>query len=146
MEATDFDGTLHIQEVSVSATEKFLNSKSASGVDGLLSGDAKIKNVRGQLGSSGSLRLENPRTQGIDVGYPIVLTYDLADDLPNNVVQIHKGNLKLGSAALTFSGMLNLKPTPAQMDMTLAAAGLQLGELLKLAKAFAGTEMSGGGL
>src|SRR5437763_2513540 len=133
---TNFDGTLRMDQVSISAVEKFLNSESLKGIEALVSGNAKVKNSGGKLASSGTIRLDDPRIRTVNVGYPITLDYDVADDLTTDVIQIHRGDIKLGSTPITIAGTLNTKPTPAQMDVKLTAANASIAEAARLASAF----------
>lgn len=133
---TPFDGTLRLDQVSTGALQKFLNSQSLNGIDATASGDAKVKNYGGKLTSSGTIRLGNAYIHGTNVGYPIALDYDVADDLSNDIIQIHKGNLKLGSTPITVAGTINSKPTPAQIDLKLTAANASIAEAARLASAF----------
>ncbi len=142
---TNFDGTLRLDQVSLSGVEKFLNSQALNGMEGRISGDAKVKNAEGKLASSGSIRLDDARIQNVNVGYPIALDYDVTDDLSNDVIQIHRGNLKLGSTPITIAGTVNSKPTPAQIDVKLTTTNAPIGEMARLASAFGGQEMSGSG-
>ncbi len=145
---TPFDGTLRLDQVSTGALQKFLNSQSLNGIDAIASGDAKVKNSGGKLASNGTIRLENARIHGTNVGYPIALDYDVSDDLSNDVIQIHKGNLKLGSTPVTVAGSIDSKPTPAQIDLKLTAANASIAEAARLASAFGvafgqGTDVKG---
>src|SRR5437660_3463504 len=133
---TNFDGTLRMDQVSLSAVEKFLNSQALNGMDALLSGDAKVKNAGGKMASNGTIKMENPRIHNVNVGYPITLDYDVADDLTTDVIQIHRGELKLGSTPVTIAGTVNTKPTPAQLDVKLTAANASIAEAARLASAF----------
>jgi len=133
---TPFDGTLKLDQVSLSAAQKFLNSQGLEGIDGLISGDASVKNAAGKLASAGNIKFENPHIHSVDVGYPITLDYDLSDDLTADVIQINKGNIKLGSTPITVAGTLNTKPTPAQIDMKVTAANASIQEAARLASAF----------
>ncbi|HET6933474.1 MAG TPA: AsmA family protein [Candidatus Angelobacter sp.] len=133
---TPFDGELKLDQVSLSAAEKFLNSQGLQGIDGLLSGSATVKNAAGKLASAGNIKFDNPRIHAVDVGYPITLDYDLADDLTADVIQINKGNIKLGSTPITVAGTLNTRPTPAQLDMKVTAANASIQEAARLASAF----------
>jgi AsmA protein len=145
---TPFDGTLHLDQVSTGAAQKFLNSQSLNGIDAVLSGDAKVKNSSGKLASNGTIRVENARIHNVNVGYPITLDYDVADDLTNDVIQIHKGNLKLGATPVTIAGTINSKPDPSQIDLKLTAANASIAEMARLASAFGvafgqGTDVKG---
>lgn len=145
---THFDGTLKLDQVSISGVEKFLNSQVLSGIEGQVSGNAKVKNDSGKLASNGSIKLENPNTHNVNVGYPITFDYDVVDDLTSDVIQIHRGNFKLGSTPITIAGILNTRPTPSQIDLKLTAADASIGEAARLASAFGvafgqGMEVSG---
>ena len=133
---TNFDGTLRMDQVSLSAVEKFLNSQALNGIDALVSGDAKVKNSAGKMASNGTIKMENPRIRNVNVGYPITLDYDVADDLTTDVIQIHRGDLKLGSTPVTIAGTVNTKPTPAQLDVKLTAANASIADAARLASAF----------
>src|SRR5882724_9360704 len=119
---TPFDGRLRLDQVPISAATKFLNLQALNGIEAIVSGEAKVSNAAGKLGSSGSIRLEDAHIHGVNVGYPITLDYDISDDTATDLIQIRKGNLKLGSTPLTIAGSLNNKPTPAQIDLKLTAA------------------------
>jgi len=133
---TPFDGTLRLDQVSTGAAQKFLNSQSLNGIDAVLTGDAKVKNSGGKLVSNGTIRVENARIHRVNVGYPIALDYDVADDLTNDVIQIHKGNLKLGSTPVSLAGAINSRPNPAQIDLKLTASNASIVEMARLASAF----------
>src|SRR5262249_58292123 len=97
---------------------------------------------------SGTIRLDNARIRAVNVGYPITLDYDVADDLTSDVIQIHKGNLKLGSTPVTVAGTVDSKPTPAQIDLKLTAANASIADAARLASAFGvafgqGTDVQG---
>ena len=145
---TPFDGQLKLDQVSLSAAQKFLNSEALAGTDAIVSGTTSIKNNNGKLASSGSLKLDNPVIHGVNVGYPISADYDVTDDMDNSLIQISKGTLKLGNTPMSIAGTLNAKPTPALMDMKLQASNVSIAEAARLAGAFGvafnpGTEVAG---
>ena len=125
---TPFDGTLRLDQVSTGAAQKFLNSQSLNGIDAVITGDAKVKNSGGKLASNGTIKVENARIHNVNVGYPIALDYDVADDLTNDVIQIHKGDLKLGATPISLAGTVNTKPTPSQIDLKLTASNASIAE------------------
>jgi uncharacterized protein involved in outer membrane biogenesis len=133
---TAFDGSLRLEQVSTTAAQKFLNSEALNGIEAVLTGDAKVKNSGGKLASSGTIRAENARIHNVNIGYPIALDYDVADDLKNDMIQIHKGNLKLGSTPITIAGMVNARPAPMQVDLKLTVANASIAEAARLASAF----------
>lgn len=133
---TPFDGALRLDQVSTGAAQKFLNSQALNDIDAVITGDAKVKNSSGKLASSGTIRMENARIHNVNVGYPIALDYDIADDLTTDILQVHKGNLKLGSTPVTIGGTINTRPTPAQIDLKLTASNASIAEAARLASAF----------
>lgn len=133
---TNFDGILRLDQVSVAGVEKFLNSQALNGIEANISGDSKIKNSDGKLASSGTIRLDDAHIHNVNVGYPITLDYDVADDLTSDVIQIHRGNIKLGSTPITITGLVNSKSTPAQVDLKLTAANASIADAARLASAF----------
>lgn len=133
---TPFDGTLRLDQVSTGAAQKFLNSQSLNGIDAVITGDAKVKNSGGKLASNGTIKVENARIHDVNVGYPIALDYDVADDLTNDVIQIRRGNLKLGATPISLAGTVNTRPTPSQIDLKLTASNASIAEMARLASAF----------
>ena len=133
---TPFDGSLKLDQVSMAAAQKFLNSQALSGMDALITGDASVKNSSGKLSSKGNIQLQKPRIKNVDVGYPITMNYDLTDDLTNDVIQIRKGDLRLGETPVSISGTLNTRPNPSQVDLKLKASNASIAEAARLASAF----------
>src|SRR6476661_8659269 len=131
-----FDGTLRLDQVSTGAAQKFLNSQALNGIDAVITGSASVKNSGGKLASNGTMKVENTRIRKVNVGYPITLDYDVTDDLTNDVIQIRKGNLKLGSTPVTIAGTVNSKPDPSQINLRLTASNASIGEMARLASAF----------
>ena len=131
-----FDGSFKLEQVSLSGAQKFLNSPALAGTDAVASGEAKVRNQQGKIASSGSLKLEQAKVHGNEIGYPITLDYDLTDDLNSELIHIAKGNLKLGSTPLSISGAVNTKPTPAQLDVKVNASNVSIEEAARLAAAF----------
>ena len=80
--------------------------------------------------------MDNTRIRKVNVGYPITLNYDVTDDLTNDVIQVRKGNLKLGSTPVTIVGTVNSKPNPSQIDLKLTASNASIVEMARLASAF----------
>jgi uncharacterized protein involved in outer membrane biogenesis len=145
---TPFDGRLHLDQVPTSAAATFLNSQALSGIEAVVSGDAKVRNSGGKLDSSGTIRLDDLHIHNVNVGYPITVDYDISDDTGSDVIQVRRGNVRLGSTPVTIQGWLNAQPTPAQMDLKVTAGNASIGEAARLASAFGlafgqGTDVSG---
>jgi uncharacterized protein involved in outer membrane biogenesis len=133
--ATPFDGAVKLQQVALSSAQKFLNTPALAGTDATVSGNMKIRNQAGSLASEGNIKLQDPIIRGVKLGYPITADYNLADDLNSDVLNISKGALQLGSTPLSITGSMNLKPTPAQVNVQLKASNVSLGEVAQLASA-----------
>jgi AsmA protein len=145
---TPFDGSLNLDQVSLSGAQKFLNSAALENTDAVITGKADVKNQKGKLQSKGSLKLENANVHGTEIGYPVTLDYDVADDLANDIIQIASANVKLGSTPVALSGTLNTKSTPSLADLIIKANDVSISEMARLAGAFGvafnpGTQISG---
>ena len=134
--STPFHGTLKLDQVAISSLQKFLNSPALSGTDAVISGKADVSNQNGQLGSKGSLRVENARIRQVDVGYPITADYEMTDDLNNQVLHLGRTTVKLGDTPLSLSGSVNTHSTPALADLTVQASNVSIAEAARLASAF----------
>ncbi|HVP64506.1 MAG TPA: AsmA family protein [candidate division Zixibacteria bacterium] len=133
---TPFDGTLKLQQVALSGAQKFLNTPALAGTDAVISGEATVKNDNGKLASNGSLKFDDPVVKGVKIGYPVSLDYDAADDLNHDVIQISRGNLKLGNTPIALTGSINTRNTPALADVKVNASNVSIGEIARLASAF----------
>ena len=133
---TPFDGKMTLEEVSLDGVQKFMNSAALEKTNATITGHATVKNQNGAVTSSGSLDITDAIVEGHNIGYPIVIDYDVNDDLNNNFVKINHANLKLGATPFSISGTLNGKNTPALIDVNLKAGDVSIAELAKLAGAF----------
>ena len=57
------------------------------------------------------------------------------DDLASDLLRINKGAVKLGQTPLFATGTVNMKPTPAELDMNLKANNVSIAEIGRLAAA-----------
>jgi hypothetical protein len=133
---TPFDGTLSLKRVAIGGLRNFLNTPVLAKTDGIASGDTDIKTKNGKLTAVGSVKLENARINGVDVGYPITAQYNLAGDPVANVITIVSSTIGLGAAPVSVSGSVNLQPTPAELDLKVGSEGASIGEVTRLASAF----------
>jgi len=140
---TPFDGSLSFSEVSLSGLQKFLNSASLENTDAVISGKTNLRSQGGKFDSDGSLKLDQPRVHGHELGYPISADYKVSDDLNADKINIEKGNLKLGSTPVDITGMMDTRPTPSQINLKINAANVSIAEIAQLAADF-GTAFSPG--
>ncbi len=134
--ATDFKGSLQLDEVSLSGLKKFLNSQALQDIEFVATGKADVESKAGTVSSKGDLKLENGRVNGVNIGYPISADYNLTADLNADLYKIEKGTLKLGTTPLSVVGTINGAPTPMVLDLKVDAANASIAEAARLAAAF----------
>ena len=143
--ATPFQGTLDVQRLQISDARQFLKSPALEKLDGSVSGQTKINSNGGKLSADGGINVQNVRMDGHDLGYPITLQYNAADDIAADLLIIHSANIKLGTTPVAISGTVNSKTTPAQIDLCAKANGVSVAEASKLA-ATAGVALTPGAM
>ena len=141
--ATPFHGTLDLQRVQISDARQFLKSPALEKLDGTVSGQTRINSNGGNLSADGGMNVDNVRMDGHDLGYPITVQYNAADDIAADLLTIHSANIKLGTTPIAISGTVNSKSTPAQIDLCAKANGVSVAEASKLA-ATAGVALTPG--
>jgi hypothetical protein len=131
--ATPFHGSLDLKGVTIAGLQQFLQTPALTNSDGILSGHTSIASQSGTLSAVGQMAVDKLRVRGSEVGYPITADYELNDDLSNDLLRINKGALKLGQTPLYATGTINMKPTPAQLDLNLKANNISIAEISRLA-------------
>ena len=134
--ATPFQGTVKLDQVSLSGAQKFLNTAWLQQTDAVISGSTKLVNSNGKITADGNLKFDGAVIHGVEAGYPISADFDVTDDLTNDVIQIRKGSLKLGPTPLAVNGTLNTRPNPPVMDVNVSASNASIQEVARLAAAF----------
>jgi uncharacterized protein involved in outer membrane biogenesis len=145
---TPFQGTLQIDQVTLSSAQQYMNSKALSGTEANISGSLKFNSEGGKLSADGTVQMDNVTTHGKPLGYPVVLDYHAVDDLQADLVTIGNTQLKVGNSPFLISGTVNGQSTPAQANLKLNAQGASIADLVKLGEAFGmslspGTQPSG---
>ncbi len=133
--ATPFRGSLDLKDVSLAGFQKFLQTPALTNSDGLLSGHTNIASESGKLSAVGQMTVEQLRVRGLEIGYPISADYEMNDDLASDLLRINKGAVKLGQTPLFATGTVNMKPTPAELDINLKANNVSIAEIARLAAA-----------
>jgi AsmA protein len=133
--ATPFHGSLDLKGVDIAGFQKFLQTPALANSDGVLSGHANIANESGRLSAEGQMTVDKLRLRGVEVGYPITADYEVNDDLTSDLLTINKGTVKLGQTPLYATGTVNMKPSPAQLDLNLKANNVSIAEIARLAAA-----------
>lgn len=133
--ATPFRGALDLKGVQIADFQKFLNTPALTNIDGVISGHTNIAAESGKASANGETTISNTKIRGVDVGYPIVANYDVNDDLASDLLRINKATIKLGQTPLDATGTVNMKPTPAQLDLNIKANNVSIAEAARLASA-----------
>lgn len=133
--ATPFRGALDLKGVQIADFQKFLNTPALTNIDGVISGHTNIAAESGKASANGETTISNTKIRGVDVGYPIVANYDVNDDLATDLLRINKATVKLGQTPLDATGTVNMKPTPAQLDLNIKANNVSIAEAARLASA-----------
>lgn len=134
--ATDFDGTLKVDGVSLSGIKKFVNSQALSDMEFNATGSTDLKNKAGVVSADGKITLDQMRVNRTNIGYPVVADFNVVDDLNSDVLTINKGDLKLGSTPVNLKGSVNTSVTPAQLDLRALVKNASIADAAKLAGAF----------
>jgi uncharacterized protein involved in outer membrane biogenesis len=133
---TPFDGSIRLDQVSLSGVQKFLNSPTLADTNATITGNATVKSQSGKVSSKGNLKIENAVVHGNEVGYPIALNYDATADLASDFIDIDHADIKLGATPISVSGTFNAKNTPAVIDAKLNADNVSIAEIARLAASF----------
>ncbi|HYR92400.1 MAG TPA: AsmA family protein [Terriglobia bacterium] len=133
---TPFRGSLSLKEVGIEGLKKFLSSEALSKVAGSLSGESQISNQSGALTAVGNLKLDGGRFNGVDVGYPIGLDFNLASKVADGLLTINNAKVLLGQTPLTVAGSLNTNATPANMNLSIKSGDVSVAEIARLLSAF----------
>jgi uncharacterized protein involved in outer membrane biogenesis len=133
--STPFQGTLQLDQVTLSGAQQYLSSQALAGTDASVSGSLKFKSEAGKVSTMGTLRMDNVVAHGKPLGYPIELDYNASDDLKAEVIQVSNTQLKVGTTPFVINGTVNGKSTPALADLKLNAQNASVAELVKLAEA-----------
>ncbi len=145
---TPFTGRVTLTQVSLAGLRQIFNLAAFEGMEGIASGSLDLRRESGALTSGGSLKLDQARIRGVDLGYPVTLDYKLAENLTTGALEIESGTLRLGPTALSISGTMETKITPMQVDVRVSTSDASIAEAARLASLFgvslnAGTKVTG---
>jgi uncharacterized protein involved in outer membrane biogenesis len=130
---TPLKAKVTFKNVSIAGFQKYLQMQQLQGDDAVINGTANVENAPDRMASSGNLDLSNIVLHGNQLGFPIAANYSVASK--GKLLEIEKGNLKLGDTPVRIAGTVNSQPTPAQIDLSLGIANASLAEIARLAAA-----------
>lgn len=134
--ATPFDGTLEVDEVSLSGLQQLLHTQALAGSEGVLTGKADIQNKGGKMMSKGELKLERPRIRGVETGLPIALDYGFDQDAATGILRLERAKLTLGRTPIDVKGTIRTQPAPVVLDLDVNTPRVSIQEAARLAAAF----------
>lgn len=133
---TPLNGKLNLKDVGLAPLMQFVNSTTIKQAKGIVNGESQISSESGTLTALGKLQLDGAQVNGLDIGYPIRLNYNLASRSSDSVTSIQGTTLQLGSTALSIDGSVNSSSTPAKMDLKIKSGDVSIAEVARLASAF----------
>jgi AsmA protein len=134
--AMPLKAALTLSNIDIAGLRKFLDSQYLSNASGTLGGETQIESQAGKLAAKGNLNLKAVKVGGVDIGYPVDLSYDLSSEVAAGIVQVTNATLKLGETPISVTGTLNTNPTPIEVDLRLKSGEVSIAEVARLASAF----------
>jgi AsmA protein len=126
-------GHLSLEQVSLSAVNRFAAGALPANTDSVLSGGTDVDTSGGKIGAKGDLEMENTMIRGSKLDYAVKAKYDLSADQAFDSLAVKSMNLTLGSTTLDASGTINNAAKPAVLDLQVKTNDSSLTELAKLA-------------
>jgi uncharacterized protein involved in outer membrane biogenesis len=128
-------GRVKLDQVSLSAVNRFSAGALPPQTDTVASGQADINSNGNTLACKGDLKLENTVVHGAKIDYPIEADYNLSEDRKQEKIQIQSAVLKLGPTTLNVSGDVDAGAKPMNLNLKLVTKDSSITELAKLAGA-----------
>ena len=102
----------------------------------------------GVTSAAGNLKLDAARFNGVDLGYPIAIDYDVASKPSQGLIDINNAKVLLGKTPVDVAGSLMTNTTPARLNLNIKTGDVAIAEIARLASAFGiafapGTSVSG---
>jgi hypothetical protein len=99
-----------------------LTTQLATGADGLL--------------AKGNLKLNAARFNGVDIGYPIAVDYDILSKAADGLLTINSARVLLGQTPVSIAGTITMSSTPPGLNLSMKTGDVTIDELARLASAF----------
>ena len=109
---------------------------------------SSLTSQSGMTAAAGNLKFNAARFNGVDLGYPIAIDYDLVSKASDGVVDINKAKVMLGQTPIDVTGSLTTNTSPERLNLNIKTGDVSVGEIARLASAFGiafapGTTVSG---
>ena len=96
----------------------------------------QLRSQPGIFAATGNLKLNAARFNGVDVGYPIALDYDIVSNSSEGMLTLNTAKLQLGKTPVSIAGTINTNSTPPRLNLTMKAGDVTTDELARMASAF----------
>ena len=145
---TPVDATVTLKQVSLAGFRKFVSSEALAGMDAMLNGSIQVQNNQNALNSSGNITASDVKVNNAAIGEPISVDYKASGDPNDELVKVTDATVKVGPTPIHLAGTVDMKRTPAQLNLNVKANDAPLGDIGHLATAAgaplpAGSNMQG---
>ena len=145
---TPVDATVTLKQVSLAGFRKFVSSEAMAGMDAMLNGSIQVQNKQNALNSSGSITASDVKVNNAAIGEPISVDYKASGDMNDELVKVSDATVKVGPTPIHLAGTVDMKRTPAVLNLNAKANDAPLGDIGHLAAAAgaplpAGSNMQG---
>jgi len=96
----------------------------------------KVSDQAGVLATTGNLKLNAARFNGVDIGYPIAVDYDVVSKSAEGLLNINSAKLQLGQTPVDVAGSITTNTVPPKLNLTMKTGDVSIGEIARLASAF----------
>jgi len=96
----------------------------------------QLSNQLGVLVATGNLKLNAARFNGVDIGYPIAVDYDVTSKSSEGLLTINRAAVQLGKTPVSITGSIDTAKTPARLNLSMKTGDVTIEELARLASAF----------
>jgi AsmA protein len=96
----------------------------------------RLADRSGVTSATGNLKLNAARFNGVDLGYPIAIEYDVASKPSQGLVEINNAKVLLGKTPVDVAGSLMTNTTPARLNLSIKTGDVAIAEIARLASAF----------
>jgi uncharacterized protein involved in outer membrane biogenesis len=97
---------------------------------------SQLKTAPGTFASTGNLKLNAARFNGVDIGYPIALDYDVLSNSAEGTLTINNAKLLLGQTPVSIAGTINTNAMPPRLNLSMKTGDVTIGELARMASVF----------
>ncbi len=133
--SSDLDGGVTLEAVSLTGLQAFTGSTPNQAAKAVFDGKLDFQNRSGVLTGKGNLDIAEPRLKT-----PARIEFNLREESESGALTLSAVKLALGSLATSGNATIQTKATPSTVVADFRADNAALGDVLRLASAFSGSE------